>query len=284
MENKFKNDYLISVIYVVKWHEISINTITGASVPIWSLNTKGGHHMGANRAYKKQKHNKNNSVININTYSNKKSNIEIIPRNVNQETYLLNLLDESKDIVFGIGPAGTGKTKIAVQVAIKQFKERKVDKIIITRPAVSVDEDLGALPGTLEEKMSPWTRPVLDIFKEYFDSKQITGMLAEGVLEIAPLSYMRGRTFCNSYIIADECQNTTASQMKMLLTRIGENSKMAVTGDLNQSDRMNDNGLLDFLNKYGKYEQNQISIVKFGSKDIVRHRVVSQVLKIYGEI
>ena len=239
--------------------------------------------MGASRTYKKKKDNKPHEAVTTNTFG-KKQHVEIVPRNVNQETYLFNLLDESKDIVFGIGSAGTGKTQLAVQVAIKQFKERNVDRIIITRPAVSVDEDLGALPGTLEEKMAPWTRPVLDVFKEYFDSRQITGMLAEGILEIAPLSFMRGRTFRNSFIIADECQNTTESQMKMLLTRIGEGSRMAVTGDLNQSDRMTDNGLLDFLRKYEKLGGKGIAVVKFKPSDVVRHEVVSQVLQIYGEL
>lgn len=238
--------------------------------------------MGAKSAFKKQNKTKNYNVVNINTF-HKKRDVEIIPRNVNQETYLLNLLDERNHIVFGIGPAGTGKTQLAVQVAIKHFKDHKVDKIIITRPAVSVDEDLGALPGTLEEKMAPWVRPVLDVFKEYFDSREISGMLAEGILEISPLSYMRGRTFKNSYIVADEMQNSTASQMKMLLTRLGEGSFMAVTGDLNQSDRMADNGLLDFLNKYGKSNATGIDVVKFDTKDVVRHPTVSQVLKLYGE-
>lgn len=238
--------------------------------------------MGAKSAYKKQNKTRNYNVVNINGFY-KKRDVEIIPRNINQETYLLHLLDENKDIVFGIGPAGTGKTQLSVQVAIKQFKERNVDRIVITRPAVSVDEDLGALPGTLEEKMAPWTRPVLDVFKEYFDSREITGMLAEGILEIAPLSYMRGRTFKHSYIVADEMQNSTASQMKMLLTRLGEHSKMAVTGDLNQSDRMTDNGLLDFLNKYDSANATSISVVKFNAKDVVRHPTVSQVLGLYGE-
>lgn len=238
--------------------------------------------MGARSTNKKENKFKKYDSVSANPVFKKKE-VEIVPRNVSQETYLLNLLDENKDIVFGIGPAGTGKTQVAMQVAIKHFKTRLVDKIVITRPAVSVDEDLGALPGTLEEKMAPWTRPLMDVFKEYFDSREITGMMQEGILEIAPLSFMRGRTFKNSYIIADEMQNSTASQMKMLLTRLGENSKMAVTGDLNQSDRMTDNGLLDFLNKYNKKAPPSISVVQFTTRDVVRHPTVSQVLRIYGE-
>jgi len=121
----------------------------------------------------------------------------------------------------------------------------KVEKIIVTRPAVSADEDLGFLPGTLEEKMAPWTRPIFDVFSGIFLCNEIENMIQEGIIEISPLAYMRGRTFKNAYIIADEMQNATPSQMKMLLTRIGENSKMAVTGDLAQADRLKDNGLLD---------------------------------------
>lgn len=148
--------------------------------------------MGARSTNKKENKFKKYDSVSANPVFKKKE-VEIVPRNVSQETYLLNLLDENKDIVFGIGPAGTGKTQVAMQVAIKHFKTRLVDKIVITRPAVSVDEDLGALPGTLEEKMAPWTRPLMDVFKEYFDSREITGMMQEGILEIAPLSFMRGR-------------------------------------------------------------------------------------------
>src|SRR6056300_1109907 len=204
--------------------------------------------MGAKRkAAKQHSSNGNNNVVNINSFQ-KKQKVDILPRNRNQETYVLKLLDDKKDIVFGIGPAGTGKTLLAVQVAIKQFKEGKVDKIIVTRPAVSADEDLGFLPGTLEQKMAPWTRPIFDVFREYFYANEIEGMIKEGVIEISPLAYMRGRTFKNSYIIADEMQNATQNQMKMLLTRIGTESQMVVTGDLNQADRLKDNGLIDFIN------------------------------------
>ena len=160
------------------------------------------------------------------------------PRQVN---YLQEIQDH--DITFGIGPAGTGKTLLAVQMGIKLFQEGKIDKIIVTRPAVSVDEDIGFLPGDLNEKMAPWTRPIFDVLGEYYQTKQIAAMLEEGIIEISPLAYMRGRTFKNAYIIADEMQNATQNQMKMLLTRLGENSKMVVTGDLAQADRLKDNGL-----------------------------------------
>ena len=167
----------------------------------------------------------------------KPQDVKIVPRNLNQESYLLKLLKPNKDIVFGVGPAGTGKTLIAVQVAIKMFKEKQVNKIVVTRPVVSVDEDIGFLPGNLEEKMAPWTIPIFDVFKLYFTTADIQNMLYEGIIEISPLAFMRGRTFHNSYIVADEMQNASANQMKMLLTRIGSRSKLAVTGDLAQTDR-----------------------------------------------
>ena len=214
----------------------------------------------------------------------KKNRVVISARNANQKVYLQKLQDENTSIVLAIGPAGTGKTMLAVQHGIKQLQEGVVDKIIVTRPAVSVDEDLGFLPGTLNEKMAPWTRPIFDVFLEDYKQQDINKMLEEGVIEISPLAYMRGRTFKNAYIIADECQNTTVNQMKMLLTRLGEGSKMVVTGDLAQADRMNDNGLIDFCNLLtGKKGLQHIDIVQFNAKDIERHNAVKEVLAVYGE-
>jgi len=170
-----------------------------------------------------------------------------------------------------------------VQVAVKQFKEGLVDKIIVTRPAVNVDEDLGFLPGTLEQKMAPWTRPIFDVLREYFDTRQIQGMVEEGIIEIAPLAYMRGRTFKNAFILADEMQNATHSQMKMLLTRLGEQSQMAVTGDLAQADRLKDNGLINFINLLQSKNLSHLDIVHFEQGDIERHKAVKEVLEIYGD-
>ena len=183
--------------------------------------------MSARRASKSK--NFHNNVVQLDTYlPEKKKQVKIYPRNRAQENYLLTLSDTGKDVVFGIGPAGTGKTLIAVLTAVKLFKEGSIDKIIVTRPAVSVDEDLGFLPGTLEQKMAPWTRPVFDVLRDYFTANEITGMIDEGVIEIAPLAYMRGRTFKRAFIVADEMQNSTVSQMKMLLTRLGEGSKICL--------------------------------------------------------
>jgi phosphate starvation-inducible PhoH-like protein len=213
----------------------------------------------------------------------KKQRVLISARNANQKEYLKKLQDDTTNIVLAIGPAGTGKTMLAVQHGIKLFQEGIVDRIVVTRPAVSVDEDLGFLPGTLNEKMAPWTRPIFDVFAEYYQQKDIAKMLEEGVIEISPLAYMRGRTFKNAYIIADECQNTTVNQMKMLLTRLGEGSKMVVTGDLAQADRMNDNGLIDFCNLLAGKSLKHIDIIEFDHKDIERHHAVKEILSIYGD-
>lgn len=239
--------------------------------------------MGAKKAAnRKQRDNNFSNVVNINTFQ-KKQTVELLPRNRNQETYVMKLLNEQKSILFGLGPAGTGKTLLAVQAAVKQFKEGKVDRIVVTRPAVSVDEDLGFLPGTLEEKMAPWTRPIFDVLREYFNAKEIEGMIQEGIIEIAPLAYMRGRTFKHAFILADEMQNATQNQMKMLLTRLGEGSRMVVTGDLAQADRLKDNGLVHFTEQLMSKNPKHIDLVNFAHGDIERHDAVREVLEIYGD-
>jgi len=224
------------------------------------------------------------NITYINPIPNRRRQVEVLPRNLNQETYLETLKNPKTHITFAVGPAGTGKTLIGVQMAIKAFQEGEVDKIVITRPAVSVDEQHGFLPGTLEQKMEPWTKPIFDVFAEYYYQKEISGMIQEGVIEISPLAFMRGRTFKRSYIIADEMQNATQSQMKMLLTRIGEHSCMVVTGDLQQADRMKSNGLLDFINKVEtRTNLKHIGICRFDLGDVERHEAVKEILDIYGE-
>ena len=224
------------------------------------------------------------NLIAIKPYLKRKQQVLILPRNVAQENYLELLKTPRKFIVFAIGPAGTGKTMLAVQMAIKLFKEGAISKIIVTRPAVSVDEEHGFLPGTLNQKMEPWTRPIFDVFEEYYHPREIADMLEDGVIEISPLAYMRGRTFKNAFIIADEMQNATPSQMKMLLTRLGENSRMVVTGDLNQADRPRENGLLEFCTLYGQGgDYRMIAMARFESKDVERHPVVKEILTIYKE-
>lgn len=213
----------------------------------------------------------------------KKRQVTLSARNENQKLYIDSLTNWQKTIVIALGPAGTGKTLLAVQAAVKSFLDRDVDKIVLTRPAVTVDEDHGFLPGSIVEKMEPWTKPIFDVFQDYWSMKQIAYFIEHGKIEISPLAYMRGRTLKNAWIIADEMQNATVNQMKMLLTRIGENSKMVVTGDLQQGDRLSDNGLRDFAIRCDSYNSPHISFVDFDHNDIERHPAVQAVLNIYGD-
>lgn len=206
-----------------------------------------------------------------------------IPRNDGQKYYARLLKQKSKKIVVATGPAGTGKTLLATEQGVRMFLSGEYEKLIFTRPSVSVDEDLGFLPGTLEEKMAPWIRPIYDVLYNFITPKEVTTLLEEKVIEIAPLGYMRGRTFKNCWIVADEMQNSTISQMKMLMTRLGENSKLVVTGDLDQYDRAsNINGLDDFLHKFRGKRSSSISSVEFQNQDIQREEVVKEILEIYA--
>ena len=243
------------------------------------INQKGENTL-AKRS--RRAHKAHNNIVQLHSYHKKRKHVEIIPKNTMQEHYM-NLIDDSKlDIICSIGPAGTGKTLLAVLSAIRAYKEGDCRKMVITRPAVSVDEQHGFLPGTLIEKMVPWTRPIFDVFEEYYSSREIETMLEENIIEIAPLAYMRGRTFKNSWIIADEMQNVNPNQMKMLLTRIGNNSRIIVTGDLAQFDRGYDaNGLNDFLRRARQLPSDRIGFVQFTKEHIERHPVVSDILEIY---
>jgi phosphate starvation-inducible PhoH-like protein len=205
------------------------------------------------------------------------------PKNRSQEIYCNLLKQKSKKIVVATGPAGTGKTLFATEFGIRNFLLGTYDKLIFTRPSVSVDEDLGYLPGTLEEKMAPWVRPIYDVLYNYISPKEVSALIEEKIIEISPLGFMRGRTFKNCWIVADEMQNSTMSQMKMLLTRLGENSRLVITGDLDQFDRAGElNGLDDFLNKFRGKRSSSISSFEFQRSDIQREEVVKEVLDIYG--
>jgi len=183
------------------------------------------------------------------------------------------LLSTKKPVIVSTGPAGCGKTMFACQAAVQKIVHNQVDKIIITRPAVSADEELGFLPGKLEKKMEPWIRPMLEIFERERVQKHV---------EIVPLAYMRGRTFKNSFIIADEMQNSTMNQMKMVLTRLGDDSKLVVTGDLDQSDlTFSNNGLNDFIYRVLGKDLEYIEYMKMTSEDIQRHPAISEILKLY---
>lgn len=226
------------------------------------------------------------SVVNFNDAVKAKArDTQLIPKSVNQEKYILSLLDETQDIVIAYGPAGTGKTYLAMQAAIKSFRQGLCERIVLTRPAVGVeDEKHGFLPGTLEEKMAPWTRPLLDVLREYYSAFEITKMLENQTIEIAPLAFMRGRTFKDSWIIGDEMQNASPGQMKMLLTRIGEGSKIIVTGDVEQTDkRKKDNGLIDLCERLDNPVCG-ITTCALTVKDIQRHRIIESVLKMYCDI
>lgn len=235
------------------------------------------------RARKAQQNDQQDQVIDFGKFKQRENRVKILPKNLAQEDYLALLDDPSKDIVFATGPAGTGKTIVAVLSAIRALKARECEKIVITRPAVSVDEQHGFLPGSLVEKMAPWTRPIFDVFEDYYSPKEIEMMIAENIIEIAPLAYMRGRTFKNSWILADEMQNATPNQMKMLLTRIGDNSRIIVTGDITQHDRgFESNGLRDIIARLSN-RSTRIGSVEFAHADVERHPAVKEILEIYGD-
>ena len=189
---------------------------------------------------------------------------------------------KSNDIVFVIGPAGTGKTFLSVVLAIKALKEKIIEKIVITRPVVEAGENLGFLPGDLQDKINPYLRPIYDSLEEIIPKKKISQFIDNGVIEIVPLAYMRGRTLKNSYILLDEAQNTLSSQIKMFLTRMGENSKMIITGDITQIDLKSkkESGLIDALKRFDNTEG--IGIVRLKDKDVLRHKLVKKILAKYN--
>lgn len=233
------------------------------------------------------KSNRKRNVIQLDDVRNEQNlktpRVHLVPKNLAQEEYIEYLNDEQKNIVFAVGPAGTGKTYLAVLKAIQGLREGQIKKLILTRPAVSVDEKHGFLPGDLNAKMQPWLLPIIDYLEEYYSMEQINTLIKENVIEIAPLGFMRGRSFKNAFIIADEIQNATPSQVKMLLTRFGEGCKMVITGDLAQHDRgFEQNGLKDFLDRFSG-SSSRIETVRFQNCHIERHPVVSEVLGIYGE-
>jgi phosphate starvation-inducible PhoH-like protein len=204
------------------------------------------------------------------------------PKTENQKNYVKYLQLDKDYIISVIGPAGTGKTLFACNAAIDCLKKKTINKIVITRPAISVEEELGFLPGNLEKKMAPWTRPLFDIFLDSFSKTDLNNMINNNIIEISPLGFMRGRTFKDSFIIADEMQNSSPNQMLMLLTRIGANSKMVITGDLEQSDRMENNGLKDFITRLKCKTSENFYLVEMEEKDVQRSHLVNEVLQLYN--
>ncbi len=205
----------------------------------------------------------------------------IYPRSATQALYIQEMM--KNELVFGLGPAGTGKTYLAVALAVSMMLEGKIDKIILSRPAVEAGENLGFLPGDLKEKVDPYLRPLYDALYEMLPAEQVDKKLALGEIEIAPLAFMRGRTLSNAFVILDEAQNTTPMQMKMFLTRLGENSRMVVNGDLSQVDlpRGTISGLRDSLETLQGIPN--ISAVRFSAEDVVRHGLVAKIVKAYEE-
>jgi phosphate starvation-inducible PhoH-like protein len=208
-------------------------------------------------------------------------NIKVAPKTVNQKRYVDAIREQT--ITFGIGPAGTGKTFLAVAMAAAALATRQVTRVILTRPAVEAGERLGFLPGDIQAKVDPYLRPLFDALYDMLDPDRVNSYFEKGVIEVAPLAFMRGRTLNDSFVILDEAQNTSPEQMKMFLTRLGFNSKMVVTGDITQIDLPHDkrSGLIVVREILDRVED--VSFVHFGGEDVVRHKLVQRIVAAYGE-
>jgi phosphate starvation-inducible PhoH-like protein len=218
-------------------------------------------------------------VMSLNIVSNRGRTIR--PKTANQKRYV-DAIDEHT-ITFGIGPAGTGKTYLAMAMAVAALQAKKVNKIVLTRPAVEAGESLGFLPGTLSEKIDPYLRPLFDALHDMIDIDSIPRLMQSGIIEVAPLAYMRGRTLNDAFIILDEAQNTTPEQMKMFLTRLGFGSKMVVTGDVTQIDLPNgQNSGLKIVRDILK-EIDDIAFLELTAEDVVRHRLIGEIVKAYDK-
>ena len=208
-----------------------------------------------------------------------KSKKSVQPRSANQKSYIESI--ENNDMVFGVGPAGCGKTYLSVAMAVEALESKKVNRIILVRPAVEAGEKLGFLPGTLQEKIDPYLRPLYDALHDLIEPDRLSKMFEKNIIEIAPLAFMRGRTLSDSFIILDEAQNTTTEQMKMFLTRLGNNSKAVITGDITQIDLpiSSKSGLLEAIDILKEVEG--IHFTFFDDTDIVRHPLVQKIVKAY---
>jgi len=210
------------------------------------------------------------------------------PRSIKQKQYVDALDNHLKPIIIATGPAGTGKTLFPCLKSIDMLRLGQINKIVITRPLVTVDEDLGFLPGNIDEKLYPWTIPIFDVFSETFTKSELDKMVREKTIEIAPLGFMRGRTFKDTVILADEMQNCSPTQMQMLVTRIGRGSRLFITGDLNQSDRGGCNGLHEIVNKMSNYYETNptvpkmVELIALESNDVQRSKIVKHMIDIYA--
>jgi phosphate starvation-inducible PhoH-like protein len=208
----------------------------------------------------------------------------IAPRTPKQAEYLKAM--EENDLVFALGPAGTGKTYLAVAQAVAMMQAGQIERLVLSRPAVEAGERLGFLPGDLREKIDPYLRPIFDALNDLMPSEIVEKRLTQGLIEVAPLAFMRGRTLANAFVVLDEAQNTTPVQMKMVLTRLGENSRMVVTGDLTQVDLPNGtpSGMRDALETlcpYGQPPVEGVAVIEFGDTDVVRHPLVARIVQAY---
>jgi phosphate starvation-inducible protein PhoH and related proteins len=208
-------------------------------------------------------------------------NLRVAPKSVNQKRYVDEI--RANTVTFGIGPAGTGKTFLAIAMAVAALSKREVNRIILTRPAVEAGERLGFLPGDLMAKVDPYLRPLFDALNDMLDPERVTGHLEKGVIEVAPLAFMRGRTLNDAFVILDEAQNTSPEQMKMFLTRLGFGSKMVVNGDISQIDlpREQRSGLVEVGDILHGVEG--VGVVHFGNEDVVRHKIVQRIVQAYAE-
>lgn len=220
----------------------------------------------------------NTGDMNIEVHTKKRV---ISPRSANQAEYLRAI--DRAELVFGFGPAGTGKTYLAVAKAVERLVSGQVDRIILSRPAVEAGEQLGFLPGDMKEKVDPYLRPLYDALHDMMPGDQVIKRMEAGDIEVAPLAFMRGRTLANAFVILDEAQNTTAVQMKMFLTRLGENSRMVVTGDLSQVDlpRGTRSGLRDAREILGGVKG--VEFMEFGARDVIRHKIVTRIVQAYDK-
>jgi phosphate starvation-inducible protein PhoH and related proteins len=221
------------------------------------------------------------------TCSQTKRQLQKTPRvlkNENQRLYKTSLDNNDKSIVVAHGPAGTGKTMLAVEGGLQRLVDRRIERMIVTRPAVSVDnEEFGFLPGTLESKLKPWLMPVFDFLSQTMEYGEIENMMLTRKLEIAPLAFMRGRTFENSWILVEEAQNCTSAQLLMVLTRLGKGSKLIITGDPQQHDRgYDENGLTDLVRKLDLNPHANIDVIEFEQQDVQRHPLIPFLLDLYA--
>ena len=234
--------------------------------------------MFSNKSEKKENSKKPNEILDYKFQTWKKT---IVPKSFGQKSYFEAL--NNYELVFGLGPAGTGKSYLAVAKGIDMLKKGLIEKIILTRPAVEAGERLGFLPGDMKEKIDPYLRPIYDALYDMIPSDRVEKKIQSGEIEIAPLAFMRGRTFNNAFVIVDEAQNTTSVQMKMVLTRIGEGSRMVINGDLSQIDLPSGqvSGLYESKKILGKI--NDIKIISLEAEDVIRHPIVAKIIKAYDQ-